>query len=107
MNLGEGKVLADFIAKFTPNNFIPTPMSDIPELWVLYVDGASNSKGFGFGVVLMTPDETIIEQSYSLGFVATNNEADYKAFIVGMKMAEILGVKHRGTLRFYAGSKSD
>ena len=60
----------------------------------MHMDGASNSKGSGLGVVLATPDDTIIEQSYSLGFQANNNEVEYEALIAGLKMAEILGVRN-------------
>ena len=56
------------------------------------VDEASNSKGDGVGLVLITPDGSIIEQFYTLGFQTTNNEAEYEAVIVGLKMATTLGV---------------
>ena len=56
------------------------------------MDGASNSKGAGVGVVLTTPDGSIIEQSYTLGFRATNNEAEFETVIAGLKMATTLGI---------------
>ena len=51
-----------------------------------------NSKGSRIGVILMTPKEPIIGQSYTVGFPATNNEAEYEAVIVGLWMAVTLGV---------------
>jgi len=38
-------------------------------------------------LVLTTPDGSVIEQSYMLGFRATNNEAEYEAVITGLRMA--------------------
>jgi len=89
-----GQVMADFIAEFTPSNPVPIPTPEAPGCWILHVDGASNNKGSKLILVLSTPDDTIIEQSYSLGFQATNNEAEYEALIAGLKMAEILGVRN-------------
>jgi len=85
----KGQILADFIVEFTPG---PPPQYNSLKGWILNVDGASNSKGAGVGVVITTPDESIIEQSYTLGFRATNNEAEYEAVIAGLKMATTLGV---------------
>jgi len=47
------------------------------------VDGTSNSKGAGIGIVLTTPEGFIIEQSFSLGFPAFNNETKYDAVLAG------------------------
>ena len=45
--------------------------------WKVYVDGVANQKGSGVGLVLISPEKTIIEKSLRLGFLATNNEAEY------------------------------
>jgi len=58
----------------------------------LNVDGASNIKGSGIGIILTTPEGTIIEQSYTLSFPTTNNEAKYEVVIAGLRMATTLGV---------------
>ena len=47
--------------------------------WEVYVDGASNQKGSGIGLVLMSPEKVIVEKSLRLDFSATNNKAEYKA----------------------------
>ena len=36
------------------------------------------------GLVLVSPEKTIIEKSLRLGFSTTNNEAEYKALLQGM-----------------------
>ena len=48
----KGQVLPDFITDFTPE---ATEQADLLEGWTLNVNGASNSKGTGIGIVLTTP----------------------------------------------------
>uniref|UniRef100_A0A2N9F5S6 Uncharacterized protein n=1 Tax=Fagus sylvatica TaxID=28930 RepID=A0A2N9F5S6_FAGSY len=62
--------------------------------WELYVDGASNSKGSGAGIVLVSPDDLILEQAVRLTFSTSNNEAEYEALMIGLKTAEKLGASH-------------
>ena len=54
--------------------------------WRVYVDGAANQRGFGVGLVLISPEKITIEKSLRLGFSATNNAAEYEALLVGMTM---------------------
>ena len=51
--------------------------------WEVYVDGAANQRGSGEGLVLVSPEKITIEKSLRLGFSATNNEAEYKALLMG------------------------
>ena len=37
-----------------------------PSCWKMYVDGAANHRGSGVGLVLISPEEIIIEKSSSL-----------------------------------------
>ncbi|KAI5312603.1 hypothetical protein L3X38_041776 [Prunus dulcis] len=46
------------------------------DMWHLRLDGASNQKRAGAGVVITTPDGTLLEQVITLGFSASNNEAE-------------------------------
>ena len=57
------------------------------------VDGSSNIKGSGLGVVLKSPQGDILEQSIHCEFRATNNEAEYEALIAGLDLAKSLDVK--------------
>ena len=57
-----------------------------PPCWKVYVDGAANQKGFGVGLILISPEEAIIEKSLRLGFSATNNEAEYEVLLQGIAM---------------------
>ena len=85
----KGQVLADFIAEFTLG--VPT-QSDSWEGWILNVDGALNYKEVGIGLILTTPIASIINQSLTLSFPTTNNEAEYEAVMAGLIMAMILGI---------------
>ena len=62
-------------------------------MWEVYVDGASNQKGSGVGLVLMSPKKVVIEKSLRLDFLATNNEAEYETLLEGMTMVQRIGGK--------------
>ena len=61
--------------------------------WEVYVDGASNQKGSGIGLVLISPKNVIIEKSLRLDFLTMNNEAEYEALLMGMAMVQRMGGK--------------
>ena len=52
----------------------------------VHIDGASNQKGSGVGLVLMSLEKVVIEKSLRLDFPATNNETEYEALLEGMTM---------------------
>ena len=64
-----------------------------PPGWKVYIDGAANQRGSRMGLVLVSPEKTIIEKSLRLGFSATNNEAEYEALLQGMTMVQKIGEK--------------
>ena len=57
------------------------------------MDGAANQKKSRVGLVLISPEKLIIEKSLKLGFSTTNNEAEYKALLEGMSVAQRMGGK--------------
>ena len=61
--------------------------------WEVYVDGASNQKGSGVGLVLISPEKVIVEKSLRLDFSATNNKGEYEALMMGMAMVHRMGGK--------------
>ena len=61
--------------------------------WELFVDGASNQRGSGVGLVLVSPKKITIEKSLRLSFLTTNNEAEYEALLMGMMMVQKMGGK--------------
>ena len=61
--------------------------------WEVYVDGASNQKGSGIELVLISPEKVIVEKSLRLDFLATNNEDEYEALLMGIAMVQKMGGK--------------
>jgi len=72
----KSQVLADFVVEFT------SPAQNVaPFVWLLSVDGSSNLKGSGAGIILESPGDVLIEQSQRFEFKASNNQAEYEALI--------------------------
>uniref|UniRef100_A0A2N9FCE9 Uncharacterized protein n=1 Tax=Fagus sylvatica TaxID=28930 RepID=A0A2N9FCE9_FAGSY len=97
----KGQVLADFVAEFqgkrgsSDSTGTSSPHADEGSLgWKLFIDGASNLKGAGAGAVLVSPEGLILKQAVRLGFLASNNEAEYEALLIGLRMAIRLGADH-------------
>jgi len=65
--------LADFI--------IQLPTITQQEVWTLHVDGSSNKKGSGAGIVLEGPENFLIEITLRLEFKTSNNQAEYEALV--------------------------
>ena len=64
-----------------------------PSHWKVYIDGATNQRGFGVGLVLISPKKLTIEKSLKLGFSAINNAAEYEVLLEGISMVQIVGEK--------------
>ncbi|XP_076924079.1 uncharacterized protein LOC143586405 [Bidens hawaiensis] len=58
------------------------------------MDGASSSEGSGAGLRLVNPEGHEFTYAIKLDFKSTNNEAEYEAFLAGLRIAKKLGVKH-------------
>ncbi|XP_074265082.1 uncharacterized protein LOC141587499 [Silene latifolia] len=105
----KSQALADFVSDFCPatrgeaeEGMLTMMGSQDGEIWTLYIDGASNARGAGVGLVLRSPKWDMIVQAIRCEFKATNNEAEYEALILGMQMASGLKVRN---LRVYSDSK--
>ncbi|KAM1382419.1 hypothetical protein ACFX2F_034892 [Malus domestica] len=101
----KGQAVAYFIADFTyhvdivstPKEVISLPseaqkIEPIAPAWSLYVDGLSNQQGCGAGLVLTTLDKVVMEYALRFKFKASNNEVEYEALLVGLRLAKHLGV---------------
>ena len=53
----------------------------------MYFDGAVNGRGRGVGAVLATPQGQLIPFARKLTFECTNNEAEYEACILELRVA--------------------
>ena len=102
----KGQVVTDLVAEFTEpqieklqsvgnmdEKLVGTISQYCLSAWEVYVDEASNQKGSGIGLVLMSPEKAIIEKYLRLDFSATNNEAEYEALLIGMAMVQRMGGK--------------
>ena len=104
----KGQVLADLVAEFAEPTAEGKEVSVLLGVgervsstvsphgltwWKAYIDGASNQRGSGLGLVLLSPEGITIEKSLRLGFSATNNEAEYEALLEGMGMIRKMGGK--------------
>ena len=111
----KGQVLVDLVAEFAePSEETITEKKDMNGKsvgtisaretlrWKVYVDGATNQRGSGIGLVLISPEGIAIEKSLRLGFSATNNEVEYEALLQGMTMVQKLG---RRTMEAFSDSK--
>ena len=114
-----GQVLADLVAEFAEppveivakqRNMNEKSVGVIsapgPPCWKVYIDGAANQIGSGVGLVQVSPEKTIIEKPLRLGFLATNNEAEYEALLQGMTMVQKMGgktIKMFSNLRLVVG----
>ncbi|XP_077247215.1 uncharacterized protein LOC143886928 [Tasmannia lanceolata] len=68
---------------------------DMPSLttWTMYFDGASNSKGKGVGIVLISPRDEHIPISIKLDFDCNNNVIEYEVCIASLEAALSLEVQ--------------
>nr|ABA99729.1 retrotransposon protein, putative, unclassified [Oryza sativa Japonica Group] len=100
------KVLADFIAEWTPVDD-PVP-SNVPSLpgdgedpntdirgghWVMHFDGSLNLQGAGAGVTLTSPSGDVLKYVVRLDFRATNNMAEYEGLLAGLRAAAGMGIR--------------
>ncbi|GKV42366.1 hypothetical protein SLEP1_g49777 [Rubroshorea leprosula] len=78
------QALADFIVECTSAHTNSQPELDS---WILYVDGASSSKGSRLGAILLSPEGYRSEHALKFNFDATNNMAEYEALLLGLQLA--------------------
>lgn len=57
------------------------------------MDEATNQKGSGIGIILVSLERVTMEKSLRLGFLAMNNEAKYKTLQAGLDLVKQLGGK--------------
>ena len=102
----KGQVLTDLVSEFAEGpaeneskehrmdeKSVGLVAAQEPLQWKVYVDRAMNQKGFGVGLVLISPERLVVKKSLKLGFSATNNEAEYEALLEGMSTVQRIGRK--------------
>ena len=83
----KSQIFADFLADYSK------PQEPVSSKWTLSVDGASSRHGSGAGVALTGPRGEIFNYALHFLFPVTNNVAEYKAMIAGLKLAKELGAR--------------
>ncbi|XP_071740872.1 uncharacterized protein [Rutidosis leptorrhynchoides] len=96
-NSVKGQVLADFLVEL-PFDMIkqcetPVTRRDTDEFWDLYTDGASSKEGAGIGLLLVSPSGEEITYAIRLKFAASNNEAEYEALLVSLRLAKSIDIQ--------------
>ncbi|KAL0444628.1 UNVERIFIED_CONTAM: hypothetical protein Slati_2185500 [Sesamum latifolium] len=80
----KAQALADFISEIAGMSIKDTSQD---QKWLLHVDGSSTTQGSGASVVITTPQGEHLEFTIKFDFKASNNEAEYEALVIGMRMA--------------------
>jgi hypothetical protein len=81
----KARVLAEFLAEMSH------PVDQTPGSWMIYVDGSSNTKGFGVGILIENEEGVAVEYSLKFEFPTSNNHAEYEACLAGIRAAKELG----------------
>ena len=85
-------MLADFVTELVWKE--PKVLNGGKQLdWVLYSDGLSNRSWGGVGIILEGPEGVIMDHSLCFDFQMTNNQVEYEALIVGLKLAKNMSIK--------------
>ncbi|GJZ59213.1 reverse transcriptase domain-containing protein [Tanacetum coccineum] len=93
----KGQILADFIVERPKDDPLDTPMEDkeeLPDPWVLFIDGSSCIDGSGSGLIITNLEGMEFTYALRFRFNATNNEAEYIALIAGLPIADQMGVRN-------------
>nr|GEV93445.1 reverse transcriptase domain-containing protein [Tanacetum cinerariifolium] len=90
-------ILADFIVERLEDDSLDTPMETEEELldpWTLFTDGSSCIDGSGAGLIFKNAEGAEFTYALRFRFDATNNEVEYEALIVVLRITEQMGVKN-------------
>ena len=83
------QALVNFVAEFTMAD-----QDQESDYWTVYIDGPLALGMGGVGVVLLSPEKDILKYRVQLQFPAMNNEAEYEAILIGLRIAKALGVRN-------------
>nr|GEW97108.1 reverse transcriptase domain-containing protein [Tanacetum cinerariifolium] len=91
----KGQILADFRNEMSGNasqGVLVAVTQEEP--WTLFTDGSSFVDGSGAGLILTNPEGVEFTYALRFQFAASNNEAEYEALIVGLRITTQMGVKN-------------
>jgi ribonuclease HI len=87
----KSQILADFVVEWTDTQLPPPQIQ--AECWTLYFDGSVMKTGAGAGLLFVSPLGKHMRYAVRLHFPASNNMAEYKALLCGLKIAIEIGIK--------------
>jgi hypothetical protein len=87
----KSQALADFITEWMDSDL--QGIGDLPDHWVMYFNGSYTLKGVEVGVVLIPPEGDVLKYVIQIEFHATNNTAEYKGLVTGLRLAKELGIR--------------
>jgi ribonuclease HI len=87
----KSQVLADFLAEWVDTQLPTAPIQ--AKLCTMYFDGSLMKTGAGAGLLFISPLGKHVCYVIRLHFLASNNVAEYKALVNGLRIAIELGVR--------------
>ncbi|KAL0295094.1 UNVERIFIED_CONTAM: Retrovirus-related Pol polyprotein from transposon [Sesamum radiatum] len=87
----KAQALTDFVSEMMEMTIKDTSQD---QRWLLHVDGSSTAQDSGAGIVITTAQGEDLEFAVKFGFKASNNEVEYEALVIVMRMAHEAGAKH-------------
>ena len=115
---GTSKLYDDLLHKITEVNLIHVSLEE--QVWQLFFDGASRTSPegniiAGVGVVLIFRHNHVIPHAFSLTEPCSNNVSEYNDLLIGMQLADEIGVKNLeacgdsnlSSTKFMGSTKSD
>jgi ribonuclease HI len=87
----KSQILDDFFADWGENQYLP-PAPD-STYWCMNFDGSMMHEGLGAGVILTSPKGDKLLYVLQIHFHASNNVAEYKALVHGLKLAKEIGIR--------------
>ncbi|GJW18269.1 reverse transcriptase domain-containing protein [Tanacetum coccineum] len=96
----KGKVLVNFIVERPKDDSSATPIEveeELSEPWILFTNESFCIDGSEAGLILTDLEGIKFTYALRFRFNATNNEAEYEALIVDLRIAEQIGVKNLQT----------
>jgi ribonuclease HI len=88
----QSQALADFIADWTPGAHEEEINKDT-EAWTVFCDGSWGTFGAGAAAVLVAPSKVKTCYAAKLDFSCTNNIAEYKALLLGLRKLRAMGIR--------------
>ncbi|KAL0373730.1 UNVERIFIED_CONTAM: hypothetical protein Sradi_3288700 [Sesamum radiatum] len=85
------KTLADFVFEMRG---ISQEKTSEEEPWTLHVEGSSTTKGSGAAIVITSHQGEDMGFPIRFDFKASNNEVEYEALVLGMRMTQDAGALH-------------